>query len=1088
MPLHYRLKIQDAGGADLVVIATLPSETHPYILETPSGDGESFDPLTGAVQTGGYSITVIDAPHGSGSRVLTRFLTDSNKRWQLLGHKALLQVADAEPVSWATLLTGFVTHIKQLDALAFEIEVGETRWVETRHEIWRTVSTQFDRPSCIIGGPIRGGFAGFPDLGPWRFTATTVQPGATGTGYVRLSLVYAIQASGSFAAWLARLGTEKLVKRANRHARDYMVKDSRWLASLSTRAWYPRLLARIENPATGALVGHFNPIDRSWLTDFGNLVLGIPGGLLGMTGTPQLILDWTGTGGQPAQPFVNTEFNVYVFPVDISEKNPLHIEGHPLDIHTLAYDEAGIPWDATSKASVRGQIGDDEWIALRPTQARTVESLTRLLQGVYGYATKIGPNGERVFFMTRLRSSSLPSTTITINDLRGEGTPLTLDSSRALASFGIRHFEFFPYDENIDPGEPPIDGIIAVPHERIGDVASPVALAGQDVRFEMPGAMMVRTANAAAPIDLEARVRGIGRELDDRYGRGPWEMTLPLRRGVNVSLGEEVTVSLPYQVDANAVPADRGGSRIMQVVHRTPVDEGIDIDLIDSGTSAQVPTAPAFTLAADVQDPKRTVIATLTNAPALVADGSLVRIEVSLSGGARLPFTYIDPAVLTSVRLGPFDSGSHVAVGMRAERPQRRPSGYQAASFDLPDLSPPTGLTRVGTLLSWTIAEATAALEVRYRMGGEATWTRLALLPPGTREVDVAQLRGGIFGTVSVRHRDFIPFNGVSADVTVDFTTPAEATPQAPTAPSAWVGTPDERGVRVLDGTYGYDVTAVTVPGDVEFEVAIETAVGSGTPGTYESVLMVPATTARARYVGYAPRDGKRRWIRAWGVLNGVRSSAASAALMVDPWGAIVRPRVGPRDIINFADALGNDDGWAMRASNPNGRESNLSLFITNTETLKVGTVGAPSTITKTVRVPYTAMLVMDPNDSVYYANGYMYPGTTPAHHAVEGHFVFPRGVTLTALRLRGYRQTGGEHLVFRFDRISDTGVPTNLINNTLTGSGWITASFVLNETVAAEDYLFWLEFGVTGGGPATDVRLAYIEVDYQMPSYDKGI
>src|SRR5687767_3135863 len=98
-PLHYRLVIRNsADTADLITVSTVPTDTHPYILTAPTGDGEKFDPLTGKTEVGGQSLQIIDAPHAVSSRVITRELADSVKRWNLNGNKALLQYSETDPI------------------------------------------------------------------------------------------------------------------------------------------------------------------------------------------------------------------------------------------------------------------------------------------------------------------------------------------------------------------------------------------------------------------------------------------------------------------------------------------------------------------------------------------------------------------------------------------------------------------------------------------------------------------------------------------------------------------------------------------------------------------------------------------------------------------------------------------------------------------------------------------------------------------------------------------------------------------------------------------------------------------------------
>ena len=105
-------------------------------------------------------------------------------------------------------------------------------------------------------------------------------------------------------------------------------------------------------------------------------------------------------------------------------------------------------------------------------------------------------------------------------------------------------------------------------------------------------------------------------------------------------------------------------------------------------------------------------------------------------------------------------------------------------------------------------------------------------------------------------------------------------------------------------GTYGLQVTAVFGPPDLEivFEEAVETAVGSGTPGAYSIVLTTPAVVGGVtRYQANAPNDGLLRYLRAYAEASGYLDSDPTTALSVDPWATA--PTV-PHGSIDGSDML----------------------------------------------------------------------------------------------------------------------------------------------------------------------------------------
>lgn len=1086
-PLHYRLRIRDAADtADLIDVSTHPSTTHPYILTAPTGDGESFDPLTGKTTVGGQRLQIVDAVHSVSSRVFTRELVDAVRRWKLNGNKVYLYFSEVDPVVWQTLVPGYLTRHELIDALAWDVEIGETRYLEERYQVFKTVSTSFDRASNLIGSPVRGGFGPIPDAGPWRFTITAVAATHV-TGRLSGNILPGLFGEGGSVV------DGILAADINRKARDYFVTDGTWRTVIGSFGYYPRVNVRVETLASPpVLVDHFNPIEAS-----GIYGVGLGGGLIDR-GDFTLRLDWPSTHAT-AQPAVNDVFGIYAFPVDISPKNPLHVSGHPIDIQVLAYQEAGIAFDAASQASTRSAIGSDLWVDLRPTHARSLSDLARVLQGTFGYATRIGSSGERVFLPTRVRSSTPPVLTITKNDVRDEGTPFSLEIGTAVSSVAVQQQTFFRFDPNIDTGEPALDRIVAVNQKAIGEVPDSIQLGQREVLFEIEGQIMQRTISLLAPIgemvrvpiDLNRFAQGIGGEIGDRYGRGAWTATHHLKRGIAVNIGDEIILDLDYQPDPEASPAGRGGQRVVQVVQRTPTPEGLDIEVVDSGNAAQVTTAPTFTLAAAAEDPKRTVIATITNGAALIAAGSLVRIEWATGGASRTLFTVHDPNDGTSIRFPPVDSGTTVDVGMRAENPTRRPSAYTTQTLNLTDLTAPTTYGRVGRVISWVVTEANALVEVLAKRTAETNWQSLQLLGAGSTSFNLDMLDGGVSWDVEVRHRDAKPLNGVSASLSDTFTPAASAGPPAPTAPSIWAGSESLAGVVSIDGTFGYDVTASIAPGSVDFEVAIETAVGSGVPGTYvQSDRMKANYGGRVTYQGYAPNDGRLRYVRAFTVTpDRVRSATSSTALAVNPWSALKRPHTGPRDITFFVNATGGDDGYAMRASNPNGRETDVTLYTPTGAPVSYGTVGTPASLTKTIQIPYTAFVPRSHTSTWAYEAGWLRPASNVAEF-FEGVVLLPRGITMTAIRARLRVEAAGLSTAeVVFWKLTDTGSGSVLATLTNTSPTWQTVSAVLSEAWSAtHTYVLIAELHADVAATFDDVRLLWVEIDYQVPDYAKSI
>jgi len=99
---------------------------------------------------------------------------------------------------------------------------------------------------------------------------------------------------------------------------------------------------------------------------------------------------------------------------------------------------------------------------------------------------------------------------------------------------------------------------------------------------------------------------------------------------------------------------------------------------------------------------------------------------------------------------------------------------------------------------------------------------------------------------------------------------------------------------------------------------------------------------------------------------------------------------------------------------------------------------------------------------------------------------VLPAGVTVTAVRFRGYRQTVSDTSNCTFIRV-ENDTTTTLSTLTHATTGWATVSASLTEGVSA-GRTYVIQVGLVGVAAAADGRFGWFEVDYTMPSYDKGI
>jgi hypothetical protein len=312
---------------------------------------------------------------------------------------------------------------------------------------------------------------------------------------------------------------------------------------------------------------------------------------------------------------------------------------------------------------------------------------------------------------------------------------------------------------------------------------------------------------------------------------------------------------------------------------------------------------PTFTLATDAADPLHLAIATLTNPTAVAALGTGTLVVVQLGTGSSAPSGngidagVIDPTLSPfTLALPPQSGGAKVWIRMAAVLPGSAPSAWSSwASVQLTAIPPVTGLAATaqpnGTdvLLTWTLGSAAFPIAV-YQDG-----VLLAVLPAGTPQYLVEAVSGS--HTYTVYEIDQPPLLGTSTVATVSGAPTGGTTLTAPIDPAAFAGRHTADGLLIIDGTYGLEVTATAIPSTVQFEIATETAVGSGSYGAYVVGGLVPAAQGgRTRFTTQAPQnDGLRRELRAKSIRNGATSSAYTAAQVVDPWSKVTLPPQPPR-------------------------------------------------------------------------------------------------------------------------------------------------------------------------------------------------
>lgn len=887
--LAYRLRIRnEADDADELVISSLPDDANPYLLEPPDGDGQEVDPARSTSDIGAFTCKVIDAVTSGTDRIVTAALADSDGRYQLLSRRAYIEESADDGDTWTVLVAGYVNRCALVDALVYEFTIGEARRNQRTRKLFVEAESPFDRVSNVVGTPVRGGFGPLQDYGGWRMEVDSV-----GTGFVILDflegLIYTeeLRVAGinilpepEFLRYTNDGIPDHLTRAINEAVEPYgIITNANPSNTIAGR--FPGLVARLEL-ADGTFVGEFTPLVRS------------PGYHLIDPITRAIGIEWTTN-----QPDPGDEFFLWIYPKAIDERNPVHLTGHPVDLAASALELAGATVDAGQKAITKSAVGDDAFVSLRITKSMTVADFVEMLGGVYGFTTRAGLDGETEFIPTR-NVLALPTTTITSDCLRGDGTPFTLDEKSLVNSLTVTHLRYDLWLPD-DQGERPFDILKAIPESVTYDNGETATKGTHPLELEIPGRLESRQSTqpdtpSGTELNLDQFVTALGDELFQRFGRGADVAELPLLRGEHVQVGELLTLDLDYLPNGSS----RGGAKVVQVVQVTPTPEGPNIRVMAIAGNVQTATVPTFTIVANSDDPLHYADITLTNGGSLPA-GGVVRVEwargSSITSGTLL--TFLDyGAGQTTVSTPGVAAGSIVSARMRVEIPGQLPGAWTGwQSVDLTDLQAPTGLTATpidaqSFLLEWTNTETDFPIEVLLKLQTDPAFSinpRLpyALLPAGSVQYVLSGLTPGVGYTAGIRYREIAFGNpGGSQIVTVDLN-PAGTAPtlNAPTSPSAWAGRLGPGGVRQIDGTFGLDVLASEIPSFVEFEVAVETAPSSGTFGSFTKFATVDAVQGGpTRASAVAPNDGRLRALRARHTRAGYTASSYTSQVTINPW------------------------------------------------------------------------------------------------------------------------------------------------------------------------------------------------------------
>jgi len=680
-PRFVRLRIRNrADDDDLVILSSAPGGDC-LVTEPPDGEGQKIDWAEGKLETGSYSWYAVDKYQSADTRAITKQLADADARDQLLGNRAIYEESD-DASAWTAVHTGYVVDYQLRDALEFSFTVGDTDRREQKAELFRTVTDAFDRVCCIIGGPVVAdppvAWGGTPtrawgpviDYGPARFQVIANPTGlVTSTNRVTLSLVsgvfpplfigqqtsFAIQLPAGFKISIAAEEIDRLARKYFEYDAEGKYKTD---GTQRAQPWgsFPGLEAKLTKVIGGAVTRTF-PIAQETTkaaevipglgTDY---PLGDYSALVANSNT-RLIVAWD-TATMGAQPSVGTQFDVLVYPRAIDEDNPLHVRGHPIDLHTAVNDQEGIPYNAASAAATKTALGA-LFLELRIEGPMKYADFTKKLKQACGYGVRYNADGEQEFFPTLTDEASVG--TITANDIiaEDENGPaeviLKTATSSVISGVDYQLKAFRLWNAKVDDSDRPMDGVIAQDQLIEGRRAEDAVPGDRILTYDLPGQILL--AGGAIVFNqafaLREWILAAGDVIIDRRGWAAKEGALEVLDTIPGKIGEYLDSEAPHQVNAKVGQdpiAQRGGTRKLQIVGRTKrhgtallllEDAGVLAqtapDTPDDGTGGNDPNngipEPALSLAASTDNPNTVATVTATNQADLTELGADVELE-----------------------------------------------------------------------------------------------------------------------------------------------------------------------------------------------------------------------------------------------------------------------------------------------------------------------------------------------------------------------------------------------------------------------------------------------------------------------------
>lgn len=704
-----RLRIRDKTDAtDLLSVST-----DDYISSIPGGVGLEINPLDGSMVAGQTTVQVIDTLT---SPTVTAVLANVNNRLALLGLKAIVEINDGS--GYTTLQAGFVTAVTLITGAEYEIQIGDSRRAELSTKLTTIVhsGTIFGNVRSLI--PIS-----VPDfVGSGREVQLNPDNGIVyiNSGSVPPGVVVSTPRQIFFERNFGNTSVIKIIGPQTRDAFPTLDQQKAYIDSVfpliqinsGGEAVLPGVTIKLQNASTGeiragqGMMIHQNqgpvvnlPVQQAalnsgvayFVTNQGRVKV-----------TFDSLPPATSTASSPVR------WNVWAYKNEVSDKNPLIVTGHPVDILRDAAIQLGEPFTAASQVAMKNELNPSLYFSLRFTESRTYQDIERMLFSFLGLNKRPAANGQWELIETR-RPNTDSVSTITINELRSLDPPIWASNESSI----VNRVEFEEsilkqWTDKFDQTVRTPDGLIVTKHTHQIDTEE-ADLIVRDKKYTIPGQIYLKSGTSYAPIEFDEMTEAMARHILHRYVDGGIITELQCVPSVTTQVGDEVNVTL----DSLPIVASniRGGTRRMLVLKRSETPVGPDLKCIDTASTAAVGVVPTFTLAIDPNDPKHSFVVTLTNVGSLTDS---LEVEVAVgptqpTGSGNTVRVFESPYPSTFVQK-PYPQGSKVWVRMRLIKPGSLPGTYSAwQSISLNAILTPTSLSASvlynNVTLTWTNTE-----------------------------------------------------------------------------------------------------------------------------------------------------------------------------------------------------------------------------------------------------------------------------------------------------------------------------------------------------------------------------------------------